>query len=308
MKQVLDRAQLSVPAGQRRLQPVHPLAAAHRRQHPGRPPQLGRPGLALQRMLPGIGEPDRDARQPVRRLIHQHRARLGRRLHPGCGIHRIPRDHPLTGRAQGHRDLAGHHPRPRRQPRQPRPGTQLGHRDHQIQRGSHGPLRVPLGGGRGAPHCHHRIADELLHHPAVPADHRPRHREVLRQQLPDRLRVPRLGQRGEPHHIAEQHRAHPPLRGRLPARPGHRRGRGRHGCGWRRGELSEGGAAGTAKAMPGNNRRTARRAAPHRSAAMPAEPVALLQGRTAPATPHATLPTLGTSALVKPARNRHCRP
>ena len=42
-----------------------------------------------------------------------------------------------------HRDLAGHHPRPRGQPRQPRLRSQLGHRDHQVQRGPHGPLRVP---------------------------------------------------------------------------------------------------------------------------------------------------------------------
>ena len=307
MEQVLDRAQLGVPAGQRCLQPVHPLAPAHRRQHPGHPPQLHRPGLALQRMLPGIGEPDRTARQPLRRLVHQNRARLRRRLHPGRGIHRIPRDHALTGRAQVHRHLAGHHPRPHRQPRRPCLRAQLGHCGHQVQRGPHRPLRVPLGRRRGAPHRHHRIPDELLHHPAIPDDHRPRDCEILRQQLPDRLGIPRLRQRGEPHHIAEQHRAHPPLRGRLPARPGHRRGHGRHGRGWRKGNLSEGGAAGTAKAMPGNNRRTARRAAPHWSAAMPAEPVTLFQGRAAPATPHATLPTLSTSALVKPARNRHCR-
>ena len=47
---------------------------------------------------------------------------------------------------------------------------------------------------------------------------------------------------------------------------------------------------------------------PHRTAAMPAEPVTLLQKRTAPSAPHATLPTLSTLTLVKPARNRHCRP
>ena len=127
MKQVLDRAQLRVPAGQRRLQPVHPLAPAHRRQHPGRPPQTLRLGLALQRVLPGIGEPDRAARQPLRRPVDQHRARLGRRLHPGRGVHRISRHHPLTDGAQVHRHLAGHHPRPHRQARHPRLGAQLGH-------------------------------------------------------------------------------------------------------------------------------------------------------------------------------------
>jgi hypothetical protein len=45
------------------------------------------------------------------------------------------------------------------------------------------------------------------------------HREILRQQLADRLRIPRLRQRREPHHVAEQHRAHPPLRHRPPTQP-----------------------------------------------------------------------------------------
>ncbi len=58
VEQVLDRAQLRVPAGQRRLQPVDPLGAAHPGQHPGRPPQPDRLGLALQRVLPRVGEPD----------------------------------------------------------------------------------------------------------------------------------------------------------------------------------------------------------------------------------------------------------
>jgi hypothetical protein len=39
---------------------------------------------------------------------------------------------------------------------------------------------------------------------------------------------------------------------------------------------------------------------PYRSPAVPAEPVALRHSRTAPPTPHATLPTLSTLTLVKP--------
>ena len=52
--------------------------------------------------------------------------------------------------------------------------------------------------------------------------------------------------------------------------------------------------------MPGDNRHTARRAASRRSTAMPAEPVAVFQSRTAPSAPHATLPALSTLTLVKP--------
>ena len=93
MEQVPDRAQLRVPAGQRRLQAVHPLAPADLRQHPYGPPQMLRLCLPFQDMLPGISESGRAARQPLRRPVHQHPARLGRRLYPGRGIHCIPRDH-----------------------------------------------------------------------------------------------------------------------------------------------------------------------------------------------------------------------
>ena len=126
MEQFPDRAQLRVPPDQRRLQPVHPLRPAHPGQHPDRPPQRARLRLALQRMLPGIGEPDRAARQPLRRPISQHPTRVGRRLHPRRGVHPVPGDHPLPRRAQRDRHLAGHHPRPRRQPSQSRLRAQLG--------------------------------------------------------------------------------------------------------------------------------------------------------------------------------------
>ena len=211
VEQLLDRAQLRVPSGQRGLQPVDPLAAAHSSQHPGSPPQALRLGLALQRVLPRIGEPDRAGSQSLRRHVGQYMPGFGGRLHPGRGVHRIPGHHPLTSRTQRDRDLAGHHPRPRRQARYPRLGPQIGHGRHQLKPGPHGTLGVSFGGRRGAPHRHHRVPDELLHYPAVPADHRARHREILRQQLPDRLRVLRLRQRGEPDHVAEKHRAHPPL-------------------------------------------------------------------------------------------------
>ena len=112
---------------QRRLQPIDPLHAAYPGQHPHRPPQTLRLGLALQRMLPGIGEPDPAARQPLRRPIGQHLPRLRRRLHPRRGVHRIPGHHPLAGGPQGDRHLTGHHPGPRRQARHPALRTQLTH-------------------------------------------------------------------------------------------------------------------------------------------------------------------------------------
>ncbi len=78
----------------------------------------------------------------------------------------------------------------------------------------HRPFRVLLGRYRSSPDGHHRVADELLHDPAVATDHHPGHLEVPRQQLPDLLRVPRLAQRRETHEVAEQHRADSSLRDR----------------------------------------------------------------------------------------------
>ncbi len=212
MKQVLDRAQLRVPAGQRRLQAVHPLRPAYRRQHPGGLPQLMRLGLAFQPVQPGIGKPDRTSGQPACRRIYQHRPGSGSRLHPSRSVHRIPRHHALADCAQADRDLASYHSRACGQSRRLGLCPEFGHRGYQIQPGPHRPFRISLSCRRCSPDRHHCIADELLHRPAVPADHLSRNREVTGQQLTDRLRIPRLRQRGEPHHVTKQHRAHPPLR------------------------------------------------------------------------------------------------
>ena len=126
VKQLLDRAQLRVPADQRRLQAVDPLDTTHPGQHPGRPPQPLRLGLALQPVRSGLGKPDRAARQPLRRGVHQHRPWLRRRLHPRRGVHRVTGDHPLADRPQRDRHLAGHHPGP---------GRQIGHADVGAQLG-----------------------------------------------------------------------------------------------------------------------------------------------------------------------------
>ena len=98
------------------------------------------------------------------------------------------------------------------------------HRRHQVQGAADCALRVAFGGRGRAPDRHHRVADELLDHSPVTADDRSRHPEVPRQQFPHRLRVTRFRQRGEPNHVAEQHRAHPPLRHRVLVRPGSGRG------------------------------------------------------------------------------------
>jgi hypothetical protein len=241
-------------------------------------------------MRSGLGEPDRVAGQPVRGRVHQDLPGRGNGLHARGGVHRVPGDHPLTHRTQADRYLARHHACPGRQARHRRLGAQRLHRGHQVQRRADGALRVPFGRGRGAPHRHHRVPDELLDRSPVAADDRPGHGEVLREQFAHGLGVPRLRQRGESHDVAEQHRAHPPLGHRVRAVPGtarggRPRGRGAHELGYRR-------TAGTAKTLAGSERITARRARADGCPAVPAETVALSHRRTALPARHATVLTL----------------
>jgi hypothetical protein len=64
-----------------------------------------------------------------------------------------------------------------------------------------------------------------------------------------------------------------------------------------RAQLSGGGTTGAAEALAGSQRLTARRAAPHRRAAITAESIAVLYNRTALPGRHAHAPTLSTPAL-----------
>ena len=119
--------------------------------------------------------------------------------------------------------------------------------------------------------------------------------EVRGEQFADRFGISRLRQRGESDQVAEQHRAHPPLRHRrgglartaLPRRDGHgpdrRRAHRRHG----RTACRESAAHRTTGTLPPG-------------AAVPAEAVALSQRGTAVPAPHATLHTLRFTRLSTP--------
>ena len=186
-RSLISRSSASRPS-QRRLQPVDPLLTADAGQHPGRPPQLLRMALPF-RCAHRCREPHRRGRQPMRRLVHPHLPRRGRRLHPGRRVHRVARAMPsptapkvtatspvtTPARAARARTPARSPNRPTRRPAPTRPAP---------------PVRRRPPCDRRAPHRHHRVTDELLHHPAVTVDHRPRRLEILRQQFPDLLGVP----------------------------------------------------------------------------------------------------------------------
>ena len=132
----------------------------------------------------------------MRRLADQHLARRRRLLEPRRHVHRVPGRQPLL--RPGHH-LAGVHA-------DPAADAQLRQRVAHLHRRPARPQRVVLV-RRGDPeHRHHRVADELLHRPAVRLDDRLHPLEVARQQRPQRLRIGRLPERRRAGDVAEQHR------------------------------------------------------------------------------------------------------
>ena len=108
VEQLLDQAQLAVAAGERRLEPVDPLDAADRRRRPTAAAN-SRTGsaLPLSSCSPASVVGDRCRGQRPGRLVDPDLTGLGRRLHPGRGVHRVTGHHALARRAEGHGDLAG---------------------------------------------------------------------------------------------------------------------------------------------------------------------------------------------------------
>jgi hypothetical protein len=152
-----------------------------------------------------------------------------RRLEARRGVDHVAGDHALGLAPDGHGCLAGEDP-----------GAELevdvhlasDDRDHldEVQGGADGALGVVLVGGRGAPQCHHRVADELLDDAAISANDLPRPVEVPGLELADRLRIAAGRDRREPDEVGEQHVDHAAFR-RVGA-AGRRVGATGDGCAW----------------------------------------------------------------------------
>ncbi len=177
--------------------PVRRRSATTRRATPGG--DRGR--LALERLVAGRLEHDGRGRRAPGRLPHQDRAGRRGRLEPGRGVDEVARDHALVGGADGHRRLAGQHPRAGGDA-----GAQRADRVDQVERRPDRALRVVLARHRRAPDRHDRVADELLDRAAVALDDVARQVEVAGQELPRLLRVAALGERREADQVGEQDR------------------------------------------------------------------------------------------------------
>ena len=170
-----------------------------RSDHPERTPERLRLGLALELVLAGVRVGDRGLRCPLRRLADEDAARLRLGLDPGGGVDEVAGNHALSLGAEGDRGLAGEDAGTRLQLR-----VERGNRGDELQRGSHGAFGVVLLRDGRSPHRHHRVADELLHRPAVALDERARLLEVAGEELARLLRVAALGGGGEADEVGEE--------------------------------------------------------------------------------------------------------
>src|SRR5581483_222859 len=147
-------------------------------------------------MAPCVVVADRRVRGASSRIVDEHRARVGGRLHARGSIDQVAGDHSLPLRAQSDSCLAGRDTRAELQVRT-RLVTELRDCYHEIERGPYRPLRVVLTCHRSTPDCHYCVADELLDRAAVAADQRPCHLEIPREELTNLLRVTGLRKRRE---------------------------------------------------------------------------------------------------------------
>ena len=151
-------------------------------------------GLALQlERLDRLGV-DRVADEPERRLPDQDLAGLGRLLEPRRDVDGVAGGEPLLG--SGH-DLA-------RVDADAGLDAQLGQRVAHLDRRAARPKRIVLVHLRNAEHGHDRVADELLHRPAVRLDDALHALEVAGEQGAQRLGVGRLAERGRAGDVAEE--------------------------------------------------------------------------------------------------------
>jgi hypothetical protein len=201
MEELLHEAQLAFASDERALEAGGTEGAFRPGHHAHRAPELDGLGLALELVPAGVLIGDCGLRCALRRVAHQHGARLRDALDSRGGVHEVARDHALALGPECHRGLARQHSCSGTQAR-----IERRHRRGQLERGPHGSLGVVFFRERSAPDGHDRVSDELLHGSAVARDRRPGNVEVACEELPSVLSGARLRRRGEADEIDEQNR------------------------------------------------------------------------------------------------------
>ena len=206
VKQLLQQAHLVFAADEWRFQLLAAVSPATFGHDAHRSPCRDRGGLALERLVRLALERDRVVRRTLCRLADENGAWLGRRLQSARGVHQVPGHHALAGSPDSHSRLSRKNARARLDAR-----PELRYGAYKVEGRPHCAFRVVLLGSRGAPHCHHGIADELLYVAAITADHLTRQLEVARQGLAHLLRILALGEGREADEVREQDADQPEL-------------------------------------------------------------------------------------------------
>ena len=146
----------------------------------------------LERARPARLDDDRVAHEPVRRLPDQDLVRRRRLLEALGDVDGLSGDEQMSLRVVAGDHLAGVDADPVGQADAPtrfelavEDGECVAHLDRRPHRAQ----RVVLVEDRHAEHRHDRVADVLLHDPAVPSDDGAQLAEVAREQVPERFRI-----------------------------------------------------------------------------------------------------------------------
>ena len=198
-ERVLEDVLLALPPHHRRL-----VAATGRLLHGHQAVGPERLRLALRRdRLDRLGL-DRFLHEPVGLLADEHLARRGGLLEARGHVDRVAGREPLLGAGD---DLAGVDAHAQLQARAVvalELVVQLAEGAAQLVGGPDCPERVVLVHDRHAEDRHDRVADELLHGPAVALDDHLRRLEVAGHHPAQALRVDPLAERGRAGHVAEE--------------------------------------------------------------------------------------------------------
>ena len=189
VEEILDLPQLAVASDERCFETVRLERAAQAGDDALRLPERGQALLALELERAGVLVDDRLLRRAARRVADEHGAGVGGRLHARGGVDEVACDHAFAFGADCDGGLAGEDARAGAKLFAPGLLPERGDGGDEVEGSANRPLRIVLSRGRCSPHGHHRVADELLHRPAVQLDQPPARVEVAREQLAGLLGV-----------------------------------------------------------------------------------------------------------------------
>ena len=173
VEQVLQEAQLRVPADERGFERLAPVASPAFCDDPERAPSGNGARFSLEHLLAGFLECDCPRRRALGGLANEHGPGRRNRLEAACRVDEVAGHHALVRGPDGDGRLASQDSGPRLDGRAKRMD-----RIHKVEGGTNGSLCIVLLSDGCAPNCHDGVADEFLDRAAIPPDDVPGKVEV----------------------------------------------------------------------------------------------------------------------------------